>query len=205
MKLWYISLKSYNAIYFAEDKVFCNENNDYYSLTRDEIGTIYLYTSELDRQNYAMGENLYYKLNRCLREKLGNLNLFLPFVNLILSAISKIPKQTVLVYRGIYGVNLKGKTKDYKVGNRVTWWQFNSCSEDLSVAKTFFGQEDHHTLFHIQTDYAHPISQFSMHSKETEYMILPGAEFEVTKIIDSEYIYVIYLHQKKAHFCYIHI
>jgi len=164
----------------------------YSKFTQDEIAAIFLYTCDMKQ---LPSENLYYIINAALREeKQRLLPYIMPYVHLLIRAISKLPTIQALLYRGITDVELHSES--FKEGQIVTWAQFSSCSPVRSVAQEFFKKKrNKSTLFQIETKYGHNISEFSSYPSEGEIMILPGAKFRVERFIFDDDLCVVYLTQ----------
>jgi len=169
-------------------RVVCHE------LTRDEIASIYFYTCDLKK---LPSQNLYFIVNSALREnKKFLLPYIMPYVHILIRAVSKLPTVSAQLYRGISDVELNPSSFIEK--QEVIWSQFNSCSPASSVAKEFLAKKRKNTiLFEIETKYGHDISKFSAFATEGEIIILPGAKFIVDKFIYDSYLCVVYLTQKE--------
>lgn len=139
------------------------------SLSLDEAGALHLYTT-----NY-----LYKALNAALRhaDRKKALDYFL-YLRLFLSALEKLPRTEKELYRGV-ALDLQHQ---YKVGSTVTWWAVSSCTPDLGVATSFSGSKTC-TLFIISSLRSVGIRDFSQYKSEEEYILAPGTQFEVTKVL----------------------
>jgi len=135
-------------------------------MTHDEAGAVMLYTQETC---------LYRRLNAALRnfDKL-NLEPFLPFMKLLLSALYKLPLTHVRTYRGV-------KCELYEAYNLLTghvwsWRAFSSTTrnkEMLLTSNMFLGAKGKRTLFCIKAAGV-DIAPFSAMKKEAEILLLPG-------------------------------
>jgi len=139
------------------------------SLSLDEAGALHLYTT-----NY-----LYKALNAALRhaDRKKALDYFL-YLRLFLSALEKLPRTEKELYRGV-ALDLQHQ---YKVGSTVTWWAVSSSTPDLGVATSFSGSKTC-TLFIISSLRSVGIRDFSQYKSEEEYILAPGTQFEVTKVL----------------------
>ncbi|CAF1384681.1 unnamed protein product, partial [Didymodactylos carnosus] len=112
----------------------CQERSD--SLTEDEAAAICLYTMEWKSRE----RSLYYQLNETLRskERAQLIDVWLPYLKLVLTALCKLPSVKQLVWRGAK-VDLSGS---YKRGKKYPWWGFSSCTESIEVlqSKAFLGK-----------------------------------------------------------------
>lgn len=108
------------------------------------------------------------------------------FLRLFISAIERLPKKNIVVYRGVRkNFHMDPKYQKEKI---VTWWGISSTSEFQSIANDFAtsamahkadDQYDTGTLFTIYAKSARDISAISFYPNEREHILLPGTKFRV--------------------------
>ena len=150
-------------------------------LTIDESSSIALYSMEWSPRE----QSFYNYLNKTLRDpkRESLLPPWLKFLRIFFTGLSKLPSTG---HRTIYrGVKLDLRSK-YKLGERVVWWGFSSCTQDVAVLENeqFFGKSGTRTLFAIESDTGKNIRQHSFYQHEDEIVLLPGREFEVVSSTD---------------------
>jgi len=162
------------ALYFGQQCLL--DDNHTCGLTRDEIASIWLYTTNW--VNYE--ESVYYRLNEALRaEDREAVKQWFPFLRLILNGLVKLPVVSGTVFRG---VRFSGLDKVYRMGKGFVWWAFSSCTRTDSVLKNkqFLGTEGERTVFAIRCNSAVSVREFSANQAEDEVILLPGTRLEVT-------------------------
>lgn len=142
---------------------------DRQSLSIDEAGALHLYTTN----------HLYKALNAALRDpnRMKAKDYFM-YLRLFVTALEKLPTSKKELYRGV-ALDLASQ---YPVGSKVTWWAVSSCTPDLGVATSFSGSKTS-TLFIITSLRSVGIRDFSQYKSEEEYILAPGTQFEVTKVL----------------------
>ncbi|CAF1224295.1 unnamed protein product [Didymodactylos carnosus] len=149
------------------------------SLSKDESGSIHLYTMEWEPHSQC----LYFVLNTALRaENRQELKPFFPYLKLFLIALLKLPSEKRTVWRGVK-LNL---SEQYVKGNTVTWWGLSSCTESISVLESpqFLGKSGTRTLFNIECENGRIIRRHSYYPKENEILLLPATQFQIIDKID---------------------
>jgi hypothetical protein len=142
-------------------------------LNVDEIAAIHLYTQETP---------FYPTLNALLRSQdRGPLTPYLPYLRLLVTALGKLKPAHATVFRGV-NVDLSSQ---YLTGLECVWWPISSTTSEINVLSNpmFFDLAQPRTLFTIQTKHAVDIRLYSAMSKEAELVLLPGACFEVTGVL----------------------
>jgi hypothetical protein len=151
-------------------------------LTVAKIASINLYTGEFGSPAF------YSVLNTTLRDaRREKCRPFVPYIWLLMHALRDCPKYEMrLVFRGVLGVNLSSQ---YPKGREVTWYQFSSCTCDLSVEQDpmFCGSSGVRTLFTIEltTGRARSIDQYSLEPTEAEVLLPPNSRFRVKGILNA--------------------
>lgn len=146
--------------------------------------------------------SFYYALNKILRNRNCE-HLICPwlfYLRLFMTALSKLPSNSVNpVYRGV-----KMDLRDhYRVGSRIVWWGFSSCTPRIHVLENapYFGTTDTRTLFLIQCDSGKNIKEHSLFHTEDDVVLAPGIELEVVSHHDSgNGLHVIHLKEVRHHF-----
>ncbi|CAF1260186.1 unnamed protein product [Rotaria sordida] len=160
-------------------------------LTHDESAAIYLYTTEMEPQS------LYRILNELLRAKdRKKLKPWFPYLNLILTALFKMPSATSIVWRGV-----KAKLHHlYEKGKCYIWWSFTSCTLSVELLENpmYLGDSGDRTLFSIECFSGKSIKAYSYYQFEDEILLLPGIYLEVIgKAKLAEDLYIIRMREVK--------
>ncbi len=141
-------------------------------LGADEIAALHLYT---------LGSGFYKALNEALRHPDRRQAWhYLPYLRLLLAALSKLPRTSQPLYRGV----AKDLRADYGTGRTVTWWGISSCTPKLEIARQFLGQAGRRTLFEVHTIRAVSIRPFSAYAQEDELVLAPGTQLRVEQVVD---------------------
>ncbi|CAF2408599.1 unnamed protein product [Rotaria sp. Silwood2] len=146
------------------------------NLSIDESAAITLYTMEWDPYT----NSLYYILNSTLRdEDRTSLKPWFLYLKLIITALSRLPTISRIVYRGIALCDYR----KYQQRNSIIWWGFSSCStnKNVSVNENFFHENGEPILFIIDCITGKDISKYSFFQKENEILLLPATTLEVVK------------------------
>jgi hypothetical protein len=119
---------------------------------------------------------MYRRLNKALREKHSQVPQFLPYLRLMLHAMSQIPSKKEQLYRGIRA----DLYEEYEVGKIVTWWSISSCTTDKVVAESFSkGLGPGSSFLTLECENAVEVSKFSLYASEKESLLTPGTQLEV--------------------------
>jgi hypothetical protein len=141
-------------------------------LTADESAAIYLYTMQWSDP----GGSLYNILNQRLRsEKRDDLKSWFSYLELILTALAKLPPVKRTVWRIIEG-DVSNQYEKEKV-----WWGFGSCPETKEVTEQFLRKPGVRTLFQIHSANGRFIRSHSHFPDENEILLMPGTYFRVLK------------------------
>ncbi|CAF4496535.1 unnamed protein product [Rotaria sp. Silwood2] len=163
-------------------------------LSVDESASIALYTMEWEPYT----ESLYYILNQTLRnEDRKSLKQWFLYLKLIFTALSRLSSVNVTVYRGVKDI-IESEHEKYKVGERLVWWGFSSCSTSRQISEDdhFLGQTGIRTLFIIDCMKGKDIRNHSYFKKENELLLLPATQIEVIRYEQQENnIHVIHLEE----------
>ncbi|CAF1178953.1 unnamed protein product [Rotaria sp. Silwood1] len=163
-------------------------------LSVDESASIALYTMEWEPYT----DSLYYILNNTLRsEDRKSLKPWFLYLKLICTALSRLPSIELTVYRGVKNI-IESEHEKYKVGKRLVWWGFSSCSviREVSEDELFLGQTGLRTLFIIDCMTGKDIGKHSYFKKEQEVLLLPATHVEVISYEQEENnLHVIYLQE----------
>ncbi|CAF4441513.1 unnamed protein product, partial [Rotaria sp. Silwood2] len=109
----------------------------------------------------------------------------------------RLPSVNVTVYRGVKDI-IESEHEKYKVGKRLVWWGFSSCSAIRVVSERdhFLGQSGRRTLFIIDCMKGKDIRNHSYYSKEHEVLLLPATHVEVINYEQQENnLHVIHLEE----------
>jgi len=148
---------------------------DPHGLDADEAGALWLYTAESD---------FYPTLNRLLRTRdRSALKPFFPYLQLMLTARSKLPKYTGSVWRGVKDVDLRDK---YPKDKEVWWWAFSSTTKQLHMLTNtkFLGTSGVRTVFMIEIVNGVDLQRYSAFQDEAEVLLYPGTKFKVVDAMD---------------------
>ena len=145
-----------------------------HGLTSDESASIMLYTLEWKTRETSF----YFIFNKCLRGvDRGKLKPWFHYLKLLVFSLSKLPRNTRPVYRGV-----KEDLRDaYPTGSTFVWWGFSSCTVTMDVLshEDFLGTTGARTIFNIESDSGRDISQHSMIPTEDEVVLLAARQFRV--------------------------
>ena len=154
-----------------------------HGLTREESASIYLYTMDWGEQS------LYRVLNEALRVK--DRSVLVPwhgYLKLFDTALQKLPSLQMNLWRGV-NVDI---SKNFKEGEELTWWSFNSCSSAVKVVKQFLGPVS--TLFMIEAKNGKSISAYSNFPEENEVILGLGTRLRVVSdALDHPSLNVVHL------------
>ncbi|CAF1011278.1 unnamed protein product [Rotaria sordida] len=160
-------------------------------LSPAESAAIVLYTIEWDPSH----PSLYLVLNRTLRlEDRRKLTPWFPYLKLLLTALFKLPSICCTIWRGVRG-DLRAQ---YKLGGKITWWAFSSCTTTISVLESdqYLGTSGPRTLFAIECLNGKDIKRHSYFAQEEEILLLPCTHFQVISHLRSmENLYIIHLRE----------
>ncbi len=147
--------------------------DDPHGLDADEAGALWLYTTESD---------FYPTLNRLLRTRdRSALKPFFPYLRLMLTARSKLPKYNSPVWRGVKGVDLRAQ---YPKDKEVWWWAFTSTTKEMDTLTNpmFLGTSGVRTVFMIEIVHGVDLQRYSAFqgvASEAEVLLYPGMKFKV--------------------------
>jgi len=159
------------ALDYAEYRLK-KKGQDPNGLSVDEMAAIHLYTQE---------SKFYSILNATLRSvDRDRVKPFFPYLRLMQSAMSKLPKVTRPIWRGVK----ENISESYPRGTKFYWWGFSSASTDLELLKSeqFLGPTSG-TLFNIQSKHGVSIANYSAIPSESEVLLPPGIRFIVNGAI----------------------
>jgi len=146
---------------------------DPHGLDADEAGGLWLYTAQSD---------FYPTLNRLLRTRdRSALKPFFPYLQLMLTARSKLPKYNSPVWRGVKGVDLRAQ---YPKDKEVWWWAFSSTTKQLHTLTNpmFLGTSGVRTVFMIEIVHGVDLQRYSAFqgvASEAEVLLYPGTKLKV--------------------------
>jgi hypothetical protein len=146
-------------------------------LTTDQSAAIILYTLEWTPKE----ESFYYRLNKALRtEDRQVLKPWFSYLKLLFTALSLLPSDTRVVFRGVREDLKSG----YRTGENVVWWGFSSCTakQDVLSNESFMGSSGKRTLFTIESQSGKEIKQHSYFKDENEVLLPAAREFQVQSV-----------------------
>ncbi|CAF3101073.1 unnamed protein product [Rotaria sp. Silwood2] len=162
-------------------------------MTIDESASIMLYTmgwKPLDKCLYAV-------LNATLRsEDRNKLEPWFLYLKLFLTALSQIPSEHKLLFRGIKS----DLHQNYPKGKTIIWWGFSSCTASVDVLQSelFLGTTGTRTMFTIQCDSGKDISKHSYFPNEEEVLLMAATQFTVAGCLNQgNNLYTIQLKETK--------
>jgi hypothetical protein len=180
-------------VYVAKQRAIHPADN----LSIDESASITLYTMEWEPYT----NSLFYILNHTLRtEDRQQLKPWFLYLKLFLTALSRLPSISHIVYRGL---RTEIENAKYEIGKEIVWWGFSSCSKtrDVSEQDQFIGETGRSTLFIINCMNGKDISKHSYFRKENEVLLLPAT---TVNVINNEHqghgLHVIHLKEIKSPF-----
>ena len=146
---------------------------DPHGLDADEAGGLWLYTAQSE---------FYPTLNQLLRNRdRSALIPFFPYLQLMLTARSKLPKYNGPVWRGVKGVDLRAQ---YPKDKEVWWWAFSSTTKQLQTLTNpmFLGTSGVRTVFMIEIVHGVDLQRYSAfqgEASEAEVLLYPGTMLKV--------------------------
>ena len=150
-------------------------------LTAAGIAAINLYTGEF------VPPQFYSVLNTALRDaNREKCKPFVPYIWLLMHALRDCPVYPKrIVFRGVKA----DLSSQYPKDREVTWFQFSSCTCDLSVEQSdqFCGSKGDRTLFTIEltTGRSRLITDYSLVPSEAEVLLPPNCRFKVKGVFKS--------------------
>ncbi len=150
-------------------------------LTAAGIAAINLYTGEF------VSPPFYSVLNTALRDaNREKCKPFVPYIWLLMHALRDCPLfDKKVVFRGVKA----DLSSQYPKDRVLTWFQFSSCTCDLSVEQSqqFCGSSGVRTLFTIEltTGRARMITMYSLVPSEAEVLLPPNSRFKVKGTLDA--------------------
>jgi hypothetical protein len=150
-------------------------------LTAAGIAAINLYTGEF------VPPQFYSVLNTALRDaNREKCKPFVPYIWLLMHALRDCPVYPKkVVFRGVKA----DLSSQYPKDREVTWFQFSSCTCDLSVEQSdqFCGSKGDRTLFTIEltTGRSRLITDYSLVPSEAEVLLPPNCRFKVKGVFKS--------------------
>jgi hypothetical protein len=150
-------------------------------LTVAGIAAINLYTGEF------VPPQFYSVLNTALRDaNREKCKPFVPYIWLLMHALRDCPLYSKkIVFRGVKA----DLSAHYPKDREITWFQFSSCTCDLSVEQSeqFCGSSGVRTLFTIEltSGRARLITQYSLVPSEAEVLLPPNSRFKVKGMFDA--------------------
>ena len=144
---------------------------------------IVAYTAEVAEEvNGAVDDNIYFLLNRALRQRKEDPAPFLSwkgYLFYLMRALAKLPKFEGVVYRGgNSGIDQKTVSRDYTRGRPIQWAAFSSTSTSLPTTKNFVNKHSG-VIFKISVLTGRDICAYSFFPKESEILLSPNTQFTV--------------------------
>ena len=169
-------------IWIAEN----NARNPKDALTQDESAAIHLYTMQCSDSD----DNLATIINKILRSETRDiLKPWFSYLNLILTALFKLPSKKGIIWRGVHG-----NFSDQCDKENFVWWGFISCTEIMGQIDQFLGRNGERTMFMIECVHGKAIRNHSKFPDENEILLMPGTYFHVVnKHSPAEELYIIHL------------
>ena len=161
-------------------------------LSSDELTAIRLYTMQWVENR----KSLYWLLNKNLREgdQCEQMEPWLGYLKLFLSALIKLPSEKRTVWRGVK----EDLSENYARGNTITWWCVSSCTESIKLLQQdqFLGQSGKRTLFSIECCRGKMVKDCSDYPEELEVLLLPGTQLMVVeKAATAPDLHIIHLQE----------
>eukprot|EP00727_Mastigamoeba_balamuthi_P014704 m51a1_g986 putative laminin g sub domain 2 (876) ;mRNA; f:465018-468422 len=153
-------------------------------LDANELFAIVTYTYDL---GYARPEeNLYYKLNLDLRQRMkGKMEAWWGYLYYLMKGLEKLPDVPETLYRGVPQDRAQVVEKEYAQGRRVRWTAFSSTTVDLGVAVRIFAGPGG-VVFRIQCTSGRNLASLSYIRGEGEILLSPNITFRVKRPVHSE-------------------
>ena len=150
------------------------------ALPEDELLAIVAYT--YDNQSGTQEGNLYFELNRALRQRGGQgraaaLQLWGGFLYYLLSGLAKLADTKTVAFRGY--PDKATVERQYQVVRPIQWGAFSSTSTDVAAAREFTDKESG-VIFKLNVLTGKVIKAYSYFPSEDEVLISPQARFTVS-------------------------
>jgi hypothetical protein len=123
------------------------------------------------------------------------------YIRLFLSAVEKLPKEKVTVYRGVARAAKEMQPAGLytEKGELVTLWPINSTAKLMDRVADFVGDSGPRTILTLECTQAVDVQPFSaMATKESEYLLVPGSEFEVVAVLPQGDLTLVQLREDDA-------
>ena len=151
----------------------------------DEALGIILYTHDLNNTDHRKEGNLYFELNRSLREMASGENstatdAWSGYMHVTLSGLRKLPDFEGVVYRGVPDIREVAERK-YYIGRRIKWSGFSSSSTRLAASQAIGLAPANAVIFKINVTTGKVIKALSFFEEEGEVLLWPGQKFQVTR------------------------
>ncbi|KAH3759043.1 hypothetical protein Pelo_9168 [Pelomyxa schiedti] len=172
------------AVDFTDDMLFAPpEIIASCHLTREEVLAIVIYTFDIGVSGPTQ-ENLYYVLNRDLRNRLAfKIEIWSSFLFTLLSALAKLPNFKGVTYRGLPADAVATMRREYINERIVRWTGFTSTGKHESAARGFAGRGG--VLIKLLLLNGRAIQDLSYVSMEDEVIVSPNTTFQVTQPVSS--------------------
>eukprot|EP01124_Arcella_intermedia_P032363 TRINITY_DN7533_c0_g1_i2.p1 TRINITY_DN7533_c0_g1~~TRINITY_DN7533_c0_g1_i2.p1 ORF type:complete len:207 (-),score=33.81 TRINITY_DN7533_c0_g1_i2:103-723(-) len=128
-------------------------------------------------------------MNEKLRDRTRDIATFYPYIKLVSSGLSMLPRVEETVYRG-----MKGDLKHlFKKGEFVMWWGFTSCTLHVEPILEFIGQEAERVLLCVKQRSGAQINAFSQFPREEEVLLPPGRYLKVESVLPQGTLFIVNL------------
>ena len=166
----------------AEPQVQMLDNDE------DMLAAIVAYSHDLHQPGGTKEGNLYFEMNRSLRERsaAGRQTLLETWgvcIHYFLKGLSKLPDVERVCYRGFAHANITDKealVKIYKNGRPIQWGAFTSTTASLQAAREFAQNAATGVIFRIKVLTGKDIGSLSFFPMEDEILLGPSHKFIVT-------------------------
>mmetsp|Transcript_127930 Transcript_127930/g.239289 ORF Transcript_127930/g.239289 Transcript_127930/m.239289 type:complete len:726 (+) Transcript_127930:124-2301(+) len=151
-------------------------------LSEDSLCAIVAYTHDLNNQDGSPDGNVYYELNRALRQRGQDARKDMMeqwgyLVHFLIKGLAQLPDWKGECYRGFRGK--EEVLKEYEIGRPIQWGAFTSVTTSWESASSFTDEEDG-VIFRIMVTNGRQISDFSFFPSEDEVLLTPAHRFTVT-------------------------
>lgn len=165
---------------------------------------IVAYTHDIQANNRNPEGNIYYELNKALRERgvdqrVRTMETWGNYLHYLIMGLEKLPDFTGTCYRGY--PDRETVLSEYQLGRPIQWGAFASVTTSWEAAKSFINPETG-VIFKIAVTSGRQIADYSFFPSEDEVLLTPAHRFTVaSEPYEVDGYTVLYLiQQRKAAF-----
>jgi len=173
-------------------------------LEDDSLVAIVAYTHDMHSSNRKPDGNVYFELNKALRERGADqrkraMEVWGNYAHYLIMGLGKLPDFAGTCYRGFPDKAMV--LGEYQLGRPIQWGAFASVTTSWEAAKSFTDQQNG-VIFKIAVTSGRQIAKYSFFTDENEVLLTPSHRFTVASEpyeLDG-YTLVYLIQQRKAAF-----